>query len=59
MFNYMLYIYDNAGNYKTHGTLERMSAELMAINYIRNYDAELVHVTDNTTGEILRTYQRG
>ena len=58
MFNYMLYIY-TGDTYKTHGTLERLGAELMAISYIRNSGADLVYVTDNTTGEILRTYEKG
>ena len=58
MFNYMLYIY--AGNNITmHGTLEQMGAELLAIHYIRHEGADRVCVTDNTTGEVLRTYVKG
>jgi len=56
--NYTLYIYTGE-TYKTHDVLERMGAELMAINYIRNYGADTVYVTDGHTGEVLRTYLKG
>lgn len=58
MFNYMLYIY-TGDTHKTHGVLERMSAELIAIHYVRHEGADQVFVTDNHTGEILREYIKG
>ncbi len=50
-------VYANHYHYRTTSSL--MAANLVAINILRNeQSAKEVYITDNATGEILKTYTR-